>query len=98
MSSELLDIKSAAALLSVDYSTMYQYVVRGDVRSVRLPSQRGQRGIIRIRCEDLDAFIEQYYRPHSGPVGSVSLRKQTPSEEGHQRRSKPEVPWYEKYA
>jgi len=51
----LLDIKQAAEVLSISTSLVYQLVESGQLRAFRVGTGRG---ILRIRIEDIQAYLD----------------------------------------
>ena len=80
---ELLTMSEAAKALNVSYKTMYRWVTAGDIPAVKLPSVRGERGIVRIQMEALRQFIElSIPGPISGPKPVRKASKLAPSGRG----------------
>lgn len=52
----LLDIKQTAELLSVSSSLVYQLIESGQLRALRVGTGRG---VIRIRVEDIQAYLAE---------------------------------------
>jgi predicted DNA-binding transcriptional regulator AlpA len=61
--SQLLNIKNVAEQLSVGKSTVYEYINKGILKAVHLPSissskaTQKNRPMLRVRVEDLQAFM-----------------------------------------
>ena len=92
-------MSEAAKILNVSYKTMYRWVTAGDIPTVKLPSVRGERAIVRIRIEDLEQFIEfSIPGPISGPKPVRKVSNLAPSGRGQKRISPKEIKWFERYA
>jgi len=65
---KLLKVTDVASHLSVSRSTVYEYIDKGILQAVRLPSITSARNsIIRVRFEDLELFLHNYVeRPQHG--------------------------------
>ena len=92
-------MSEAAKVLNVSYKTMYRWVTAGDIPTVKLPSVRGERGIVRIRIEDLEQFIEfSIPGPISGPKLGHRVSNLAPSGRGQKGATSKEIKWFERYA
>ena len=63
---ELLDAKEVKRILKVSLPFVYKLAERGQLPCVRIPCMGdGDRGrtVVRFKLADVQAFIEQHYRP-----------------------------------
>ena len=96
---ELLTISEAAKVLNVSYKTMYRWVTAGDIPIVKLPSVTGHRGIVRIRMQDLEEFIEFSIPGHiSGHETVPRTSNLATRRHGQKRDSAKAIKWFQRYA
>ena len=63
---ELLDAKEVKRILKVSLPFVYKLAERGQLPCVRIPCMgdgERTRTVIRFKLQDVQAFIEQHYRP-----------------------------------
>ena len=63
---ELLDAKEVKRILKVSLPFVYKLAERGQLPCVRIPCMgNGERAktVLRFKLSDVQAFIEQHYRP-----------------------------------
>ena len=63
---ELLDAKEVKRILKVSLPFVYKLAERGQLPCVRIPCMGDgdrARSVVRFKLSDVQAFIEQHYRP-----------------------------------
>lgn len=65
---EIFTVAEAAQRLRVSKGVLYQAVAGGELRAIRIGGASSRRPAIRIRCSDLEAFIERSLTTTAAPV------------------------------